>query len=59
MRIAGVYSEEVKKQFKATIPLRHYAEPIEIARLVLILSNDDSQYITGTTQIIDVGMNVQ
>jgi NAD(P)-dependent dehydrogenase (short-subunit alcohol dehydrogenase family) len=50
---------DVQTQFEATIPLGRYAEPIEIAKLVLFLSSDDSQFITGTTQVIDGGMVVQ
>lgn len=49
----------VKEQLELTIPLGRYAQPIEIANLVLFLASDDSQFITGTTQVIDGGINVQ
>ncbi len=49
----------VKEQLELTIPLGRYAEPFEIANLVLFLASDASQFITGTTQVIDGGINVQ
>ena len=49
--------EAAKKGFEQTIPLGRYAAPQEIAQLVVFLASDDSQFITGTTQVIDGGMN--
>jgi NAD(P)-dependent dehydrogenase (short-subunit alcohol dehydrogenase family) len=51
------HGAEAKKEFEHTIPLGRYAEPEEIAQLVLFLASDDSRFITGTTQLIDGGMN--
>ncbi len=53
------HGDDVKKQFEASIPFGRYAEPLEIAKLVLFLASDNSQFITGTTQVIDGGMCAQ
>lgn len=45
-----------KAGFEQTIPLGRYAQPEEIAQLALFLASDNSQFITGTTQVIDGGM---
>jgi len=54
--VAG-HAEEVKKHLENTIPFKRYAEPEEVANLVLFLASDDSQFITGTTQVIDGGIS--
>lgn len=56
---AAGHAEEVKKQLENTIPFGRYAEPVEIAKLILFLASDDSQYITGTTQVIDGGISAK
>lgn len=50
--------EEAKKGLENTIPLGRYAKPVEIAQLALFLASDSSQFITGTTQVIDGGLSV-
>lgn len=50
--------QEAKKGLEQTIPLGRYAKPIEISQLVLFLASDHSQFITGTTQVIDGGLSV-
>ena len=45
-----------KARLDAAIPLRHVAQPTEIANLVVWLASDQASYETATTYFVDGGM---
>ncbi|GAL66776.1 SDR family NAD(P)-dependent oxidoreductase [Jejuia pallidilutea] len=49
-------AEAAHARLTSQIPLGRYAEPHEVADLVLFLASDESKFITGTTNPIDGGM---
>ncbi|MBQ6900060.1 MAG: 3-oxoacyl-ACP reductase FabG [Firmicutes bacterium] len=49
--------EEVREKKKATIPLKRYGTPEDVANLATFLASEDSSYITGQTITIDGGRN--
>lgn len=49
-------AEEAKKSITEQIPIGRYGESIEIAKLVLFLASDDSEFISGSQYRIDGGM---
>lgn len=49
--------EEVREKKKATIPLKRYGTPEDVANLASFLASEDSSYITGQTITIDGGRN--
>ncbi|HBY18015.1 MAG TPA: oxidoreductase, partial [Candidatus Marinimicrobia bacterium] len=48
--------EEAKKNFEQSIPLGRYGTNEDVAKLVLFLASDDSEFITGTVNPVDGGM---
>jgi NAD(P)-dependent dehydrogenase (short-subunit alcohol dehydrogenase family) len=44
-----------QEKIKATIPLRRFADPVEIAILVKFLISDENTYMTGQAILIDGG----
>lgn len=51
--------DEAKDQFLSQIPLGRYATPDELAKLLLFLASEDSEFITGSQYRIDGGMGAQ
>ncbi len=49
-------ASQAKELFESMIPLGRYATNEDVAKLVLFLAGDDSQFITGTVNSVDGGM---
>jgi NAD(P)-dependent dehydrogenase (short-subunit alcohol dehydrogenase family) len=54
--MGGEESADVKERLEANIPLHRYAEPDEIAKVMLHLASDDSSWVTGSVNMVDGGM---
>ena len=55
--IAGAEgAEQARAGMAARIPLQRYGEPEDIARMMLHLVSDDSDFITGSVHMVDGGM---
>lgn len=48
-------AEAMKAQMQANIPLGRYAEPEDIAKIMLFLASDDAAFITGSVYMADGG----
>ena len=47
--------EKEREQLAAQIPLQRFAEPEEMAKVVLFLASDLNTYITGQNIVVDGG----
>ncbi|MEO3406317.1 SDR family oxidoreductase [Mucilaginibacter sp. CAU 1740] len=47
-----------RKEMEQRIPAKTSGTPLDVAKVALFLASDDANYITGTTQIIDGGLNL-
>lgn len=48
--------ESIHENMKRAIPLGRYAESEDVAKLMLFLASDDSEFITGSVHMVDGGM---
>ena len=60
MRVAAMDDSKVtvevaKQSFAQGIPLQRYGDPLEVARMMLFLSSDDSSFSTGGVYMVDGG----
>ncbi|MGV9381916.1 3-oxoacyl-ACP reductase FabG [Nonomuraea sp. NPDC003707] len=53
--MTDVLPQDRKASYLADIPLRRFAEPAEVARVVRFLAGDDAAYITGAVVPVDGG----
>ncbi|MHA1301051.1 MAG: SDR family NAD(P)-dependent oxidoreductase [Candidatus Helarchaeota archaeon] len=54
-RERGVDFEVVKKEFEEEGVMGRWADPMEIAKVILFLASDDSSYMTGSDILVDGG----
>ncbi|MCZ6642244.1 MAG: glucose 1-dehydrogenase [Gammaproteobacteria bacterium] len=48
-------ASRVKAAMESRIPLQRYAEPLDIAKVMLFLASDDSAWVTGSVYMADGG----
>ncbi|MFX1450365.1 MAG: SDR family NAD(P)-dependent oxidoreductase [Promethearchaeota archaeon] len=58
-RERGVDFEVVKKEFEEEGVMGRWADPMEVAKVILFLTSDDSSYMTGADILVDGGWVAQ
>ena len=48
-------ADEAKARMEANIPLGRYAEPEDIANIMLFLVSDDAKFVSGSVYLADGG----
>lgn len=50
---------EVREHLLARVPMGRFAQPEDIAKVAVFLASEDSDYVTGTTVLVDGGSNTR
>ena len=54
-RVAGLTPEQTAANFLASVPLKRYVQPEEVARMAVFLASEDASYINAQSWAIDGG----
>ena len=54
--MTDVLKDNVKEAISATIPMRTFGEPEDVANAAAFLASDEARYITGQVLSVDGGM---
>lgn len=54
----GISVDDAAQAFLSKVPMREWQEAVDIANAVLFLVSDEARFITGTSVVVDGGMNL-